>query len=314
MVNKSEGGMTLSPFISVITPTLNRAFSIERTIRSVLNQDYPAFEHIVVDGLSTDHTMDILSKYPHLKIFSFKNTAIEAQNKGIEAAKGDLICFIHSDDYLLPQAFRKVEKFFQHFKEYSLFCGSFMVEEEGKLMYKAPLSHNILDVNVLAYGVPGMSATFFKRDLFKKFGNLRHDLTLANDRGFIADLLIGEVKSVTIPHHLMVYLKHADSVTINNKGRLHSTIIQEHLKLSQELSSRTSKKDLKKFFQSWHVFEKVKEILLYLKEGKFKLFFYKMKNFCFSQEIKIFIFYSLFFYCKAKINLKYKNSKMRRGY
>lgn len=296
--------MKNQPLISIITPTLNRADFIERAIKSVISQKYTNFEHIVVDGMSTDHTFEILRKYEHLNVYSFPCSATEAQNFGIEKAKGDLICFLNSDDYLLPDSFLTILEFFYKYKDVSLFSGSFAVAENNKIIYTAPLYHDVLDLEVLSFGVPGMGATFFKKEVFESYGKLRHDLTLANDRGYIGELILGGAKSVMVPKHILVYWKHPGSGTINNQGRLNGIVIKEHIKLSQELIFRSKNEKIKKIFQSWLAFEKAKEVLIFFKKRNYlegsKLFF----KFLWGHHFFIFLFYSLRFYARRKMLLK----------
>ncbi len=99
--------MTLK--ISVITPTLNSEKHIERAIQSVLEQNYNNVEHIIIDGRSEDKTIDIIMQYPHLKWVSEKdNGQSEAMNKGFRISGGDIIVYLNSDDYFLPNAFKSV--------------------------------------------------------------------------------------------------------------------------------------------------------------------------------------------------------------
>ena len=93
---------SLSPRVSVVTPSYNQAQFIEETIRSVLLQDYPALEYMVVDGGSTDGTSSILKKYEGRvsKIVSEPDEGIyDAMNKGINLSTGDVIGVLNSDDF-----------------------------------------------------------------------------------------------------------------------------------------------------------------------------------------------------------------------
>lgn len=100
--------------ISVVTPCLNQGAFVERTIRSVLQQKTPAWEHLVMDGGSTDGTIEILKRYPHLKWSSEKDNGIsQALNKGLKKASGDVIAWINSDDVYSPDAFNTVTAFFE---------------------------------------------------------------------------------------------------------------------------------------------------------------------------------------------------------
>lgn len=100
---------SLLPKISIVTSSYNQAKFIARTIESVYTQDYPAVEHIVVDGMSTDGTVDILGRYPHLKVIREPDRGqADAINKGFRAATGQILGFLNSDDTLEPGALAAV--------------------------------------------------------------------------------------------------------------------------------------------------------------------------------------------------------------
>lgn len=92
--------------ISVITPSLNSGKYIDRAIKSVLAQCYEEFEHIIVDGASTDNTVNILKQYSHLKWISESDRGqSDAMNKGFALSNGDIIVYLNADDYFLPNVF-----------------------------------------------------------------------------------------------------------------------------------------------------------------------------------------------------------------
>ena len=91
--------------ISVVTPSLNKEKYIEKCITSVRDQGDKIFEHIIIDGLSTDSTDEIVkaNTYSRLKWFSEKDkNQSDALNKGFKKAEGDIICWLNADDYLIP--------------------------------------------------------------------------------------------------------------------------------------------------------------------------------------------------------------------
>jgi len=99
--------------ISVITPSYNNGSQIEKAIKSVLKQDYKNWEHIVIDGKSTDETVTVLKKYPHLKWISENDDGqADAMNKGFKKSIGDIIVYLNADDYFYPKAFSSVIKEF----------------------------------------------------------------------------------------------------------------------------------------------------------------------------------------------------------
>jgi len=103
--------MTPLPRISVITTSYNQGAFIGETIDSVLAQDYPNVEHIVVDGMSTDDTPAVLARYDHLRVIREPDRgAADAINKGFKLATGDILCFLNSDDTLLPGALDRVAR------------------------------------------------------------------------------------------------------------------------------------------------------------------------------------------------------------
>src|SRR5271154_255630 len=85
--------------ISIITASLNRKEFIGAAIDSVLAQNYPDFEHWIIDGGSSDGTLEFLERYPHVKVLSESDRGVfDAWNKGVDRAEGDLIAILNSDD------------------------------------------------------------------------------------------------------------------------------------------------------------------------------------------------------------------------
>jgi hypothetical protein len=95
--------------ISVVTVSLNQGEFIKQNIESVLAQNYPNFEHIIIDGGSTDGTLNILRSYPHLKWTSEPDRCqSEALNKGFSRANGEIIAWLNSDDWYAPNTFESI--------------------------------------------------------------------------------------------------------------------------------------------------------------------------------------------------------------
>lgn len=104
-----SGSKNMSLKISVITPSFNSGETIEKAICSVLDQEYTNYEHIVIDGGSTDNTIDILKKYSHLTWISEDDKGqANAMNKGFRMSKGEVIVYLNADDYFLCGAFSAV--------------------------------------------------------------------------------------------------------------------------------------------------------------------------------------------------------------
>jgi len=166
------------PFFSVVTPSFNQGGYIRDCINSVLGQGDNTTEHIIVDGGSTDGTLNILNEYPHLTWTSESDDGIsDALNKGIRQARGDWIVWLSADDYLLEDAFKHMFACLQNQPDSKIiFSNYYHVDAEKKFLdalYLVPIMHKN---KKLFYSAPA-SGTFFHRDLFFK-QNLWYDTKL----------------------------------------------------------------------------------------------------------------------------------------
>ena len=126
------------PKISIITPSYNQSDYIEQTIKSVLDQNYPNLEYIIMDGGSTDGTVKILEKYSNRLTHweSSKDKGMyDALYKGIELSTGDIIGWINSDDLYLPNSFFTVAELFSTFKNIDWIEGANShLDEKGRIV------------------------------------------------------------------------------------------------------------------------------------------------------------------------------------
>jgi len=180
---QKEGG---SPLISVITPSFNQAQFIGQTIQSVMNQEYPDYEHIVIDGGSDDGTLDILKVYPHLKWLSEKDRGqSDAVNKGFRMATGDIIAWINSDDWYEPGAFRAVADYFIANPEKNIVMGDCNLIDATGVIFDRVINHergfDELKKHWISRSIPTQPALFFRRKLLDEFGVLDESLHFAMD-------------------------------------------------------------------------------------------------------------------------------------
>lgn len=151
--------------ISVVTPSLNSARFIEDAIVSVLDQGYENFEHIIIDGGSTDGTFEILKKYPHVRLISEPDGGqSDAINKGFRMATGEIVAWLNSDDYYLQNTFIDVARLFCRNEGFDVLYGECMFVDANKVKLRIKKDHGFDYRVLLYYGcyLPSTS-TFFKR-------------------------------------------------------------------------------------------------------------------------------------------------------
>ena len=176
------------PKISILTPSYNQGKYIEENILSVLNQNYPNFEHIIIDGGSTDNTVDILKKYPHLKWISEPDEGqSDAYNKGLKMATGDLVLCLNSDDYLLnenvfSEVIKKISK--TKYDQFSAFMGNIIVSDEyGNKIGEMNNRNRDFSFNDLLNELPVVihPGTFFNVNILKQVGGFANDIHYVMD-------------------------------------------------------------------------------------------------------------------------------------
>ncbi|MBK9334514.1 MAG: glycosyltransferase [Ignavibacteria bacterium] len=168
---------------SIVTPTLNQAHFIKDTIESVLNQNYKNFEHIIVDGGSTDNTLEILKDVPHLKWISEKDSGpANAINKGFQMATGDIFAWINSDDYYVPNIFEFINsEFLKNLDKKLLFGHLIFIDKNKKKLFDDWKA--IYDRDFLIRRKPDIRqpSTFFLKSLYQEVGELDEELKIVFD-------------------------------------------------------------------------------------------------------------------------------------
>lgn len=173
-------GEVEKPLVSIITPSYNQGEFIRETIESVLNQDYEKIEYIVIDGGSTDNTLNILREYQEHLIYISEsdNGQSDAINKGFRMANGQIVAWLNSDDVYEPQCVSKAVEAFQKNPEVAMVYGDgYLIDSEG--IRKGTFSFS-RDFNLWAlvhiWDYIMQPTVFFKADALRQVGYLREDL------------------------------------------------------------------------------------------------------------------------------------------
>lgn len=189
-----------APKITVVTPSFNQARFIEATLRSVLKQKYPNLEYIVVDGGSTDGSVEIIQRYSDQLAYWVSEPdrgQTDALIKGFARATGDILCYLCSDDLLEPWTLCEVADFFQkHPLAHAVYGDAVWIDVHGRPV--RPKKEHPFNWFIWMYDhdfIPQPS-TFWRRELYQRVGGLDPSFDLAMD----ADLFIRFAEVTSLLH------------------------------------------------------------------------------------------------------------------
>ncbi len=175
----------LFPKISIVTPSFNQGQYIEQTILSIINQNYPNLEYIIIDGGSTDNTVDIIKKYAD-RITYWVSEPDKGQshaiNKGLEKCTGDIFNWINSDDYLEPGVLLKIGEAFKN-TDADIVCGYTRIFQENSgseiLKYRTTLFSSI-EASLVQQRI-NQPAMFYRLSVLNDLGGINTNLHYVMD-------------------------------------------------------------------------------------------------------------------------------------
>jgi glycosyltransferase involved in cell wall biosynthesis len=251
-----------TPRLSIVTPCLNRVDFIDEAIESVVAQKYPALEHIVVDGGSTDGTLQRLARYPHLRVISEPDQGLyDALNKGLRMATGEIIGHLNSDDAYAAGAFEKIVRAFADPEVDAVYCGADVIEStggrplaEGRLVRRFIAPDEIaLSFANLTHGVPITNARVFRRTIFDRVGYIDLRYRIASDRDFLLRVARVDPKAALLDSVVYLYRMHPGSLTITRDPERERRARAEYLAIAEELLADGSlSKEARRCCIHWH--------------------------------------------------------------
>jgi len=216
------------PRISIVIPSLNQGRYLEQTILSVLNQQYPNLELLVMDGGSTDDSRHIIQKYAaHLAHWRSAPDGGQAAaiEEGFEIASGDIFAYLNSDDLYLPNALHTVGSLFRAAPEMEFLYGDcLMIDEENRIMRRMyPIDFD-LDTFLFDHTIIQQQAAFWRRDLYHKSGGIDRALQFCMDYDLWLRCAQAGATFTRTPELLAAFRRHPASKT----SRLHAIHDQEY--------------------------------------------------------------------------------------
>jgi glycosyltransferase involved in cell wall biosynthesis len=169
----------MTPKISIVTPSYNQGQYLEQTILSVLGQGYPNLEYIIIDGGSTDNSVEVIKKYEqHLTYWVSEkdNGQSHAINKGFAISKGDILAWLNSDDYYLPNVLGEVASQLQIKKPTIFFGNCLHLNEVDNLNWGSKVNkwHKDFDIKLTDYII--QPSSFWNKQAWESVGFLNEEL------------------------------------------------------------------------------------------------------------------------------------------
>lgn len=203
------------PRVSILTPSFNQGNFIEETIRSVLLQGYPNLEYIIVDGRSTDNSVEVIRKYePWLAYWESEPDIGQANaiNKGFRHSTGNIIAWLNSDDCYQAGTIQNVVSYFQRCQDSHVVCGfrryisDSHIDERRVRVYLSPDRYSLSRCCYLA-----QETVFFKRSVWETVGELDESYQFALDYDYWQRILYNNYRFFLIPRFLGLFRIHGSS-------------------------------------------------------------------------------------------------------
>ncbi len=212
------------PKISIITPSYNQGQFLEETILSVLNQEYPNLEYLIIDGGSTDNSLEIIKKYEDQLAYwvSEKDRGqTDAINKGFHKCTGDILHWLNSDDVLLSGSLNLVAEFLEQHHDIDCVIGDLeVIDPNGQfLILKKAIPFDFKTALYTSCLVPQPS-TLFTRRAWGKTGDLDISLYYQMDFEYFLRMAKVGVKFGLLKKPLAKFRLHADSKTVSEYNEL----------------------------------------------------------------------------------------------
>ena len=248
-----------APLFTIITPTLNASATLEDAVCSAMGQGIE-YEHLIMDGCSSDRTLEIAHSFPHLTVHSGRDRGLyDAMNRGAFFARGEWLVFLQADDWLPEGALAAWGEAIRANPEAEIITGSAeAVRQVGEGMFetewkKTASAEKELTVQNIALGEPMLNARAIRKSLFKKAGPFDLAYSLASDRDFLLKLAQARPNHLTIEAPTYRYRWHEGSRTMNAGNSLSRKLTAENLAIARKhLANASLEATDRQTLLKWH--------------------------------------------------------------
>jgi len=251
------------PLVSIITPSFNQGQFLEQTMYSVFKQDYPNIEYIVIDGGSTDQSLNIILQYAdRLTYWVSEPDCGQANgiNKGLHQAKGEIIGWLNSDDVLLPDTISRVIRQFEENPEIDVIYGRLeRIDSEGEHIPtpKLPKDHLVFNKKlIIGECIVNQPGSFWRRGIMERVGHLNEELHFALDYEYWIRMALAGANFKRIAEPVARFRISSKSKTVNQTAEmakeqlrvlefyLSQPNLREHTGLSEKQFQNQSRKTI----------------------------------------------------------------------
>ena len=226
--------------ISIVTPTFNRRDMLVEALESVARQEWPDIEHIIVDGGSTDGTLDLVASRPDLRLIPGPDQGVyDALNKGIMATTGDVVGFLNSDDRFELGAFAAVAAGFDTAPDCDSVCGAARLVAAGETIevYGREEDKELTSARTALLGASILNARFFRREALARLGPFSLDYCIVSDREFLMRAIAKGFRTAPIEALLYTYRRHHGSLSFSGEETQRPIIRRELLGVARHWAS-----------------------------------------------------------------------------
>ena len=228
------------PLVSIVTPSYNQSRYLEQTIQSVLDQDYPQIEYIVIDGGSTDESVEIIDRYVNQLAYWVSESdegQTDAINKGFNRARGDILAWINSDDLYQPGAIAEAVAYLTDHPEVGMVYGDAnFIDEAGRVIGRFPAAQTSYHRLRRGYVHIPQQTVFFRAHLWQMVGPLDPAFYFAMD----FDLWVRIAALTPIRYHPVTWAAfrlHGDAKSLAAAERCWPEMIRVHRRLGGSILS-----------------------------------------------------------------------------
>jgi glycosyltransferase involved in cell wall biosynthesis len=242
---------------------------LREAIESVAGQSFQDFEHIIVDGGSSDGTAELLARFPHLRVIREPDQSVyDAMNKGFRAATGEFIFLLNSDDLLPPGALQAAAAKMSD-PELDLIAGAAKTFEGDRVVAKHAGEQALrLTLENISLGNPLPNVRFYRRRLVKRAGDFDLRYRLGSDRDWLLRVLRLHPREAILEAPVYCYRRHAGSLTINDHSRLADPLWRESMAIAEDWLSRTDLAPEERVaLTAWHRQQSIQASLHFIRHG-----------------------------------------------